>query len=155
MNTRLRTSVDSLNITGGIWQEKASNLGIFEHSPIVPLHQGRGNLYILVETVGNFPNPENVQQRLISVAQERFREDGSVTNALREAIKAANSELFELNLNATREERGIAGITCVVLKDEEAFVGQAGPALLYHIGQNTFQRFPELFSGEYLTFTVC
>ena len=143
MSTRLRTSVDSVCILGGVWQDKVSNMAVFERGPVVPARHGRGNLYILVETVGSFPDPARIQQRLIEVAEERFRTDGSITNALREAIKAANASLFEQNLNAPREERGIAGMTCLVLKEQDAYIGQAGPGLLYHVAKDTFQRLPQ------------
>jgi len=143
MGTRLRTSVDSICRLDGVWQDKINSIAVFERGPVVPTRHGRGNFYVLVEIVGGFPNPAQIQQHLIEVAEARFRIDGSLTNALREAIKAANTYLFESNLNAPREERGIAGMTCLVLKDQDAYVGQAGPALLYHVAKDTFQRLPE------------
>lgn len=143
MGERLQTSVDSVSIVGGVWQDKASNIAVFEQSSLVPARRGRGNLYILVETVGNFPDHAHTQQRIIEVAQAYFATDGSITAGLRESIKAANEALFEINLNAPREERGVAGVTCVVLKDGDAYVGQAGPALLYQIGKGKCQVLPE------------
>jgi len=142
MNTRLQTSVDSLSIIDGVWQERASNVGIIEHSPVVPSKHGRGNVYVLVETVGSFPDPAKIQQQIIRIVQECYSTPGSVTASMRLAIKAANTYLFEENLNAPREERGIAGVTCVVLKDRDAYLGQCGPAVLYHVGKGQFQRLP-------------
>jgi hypothetical protein len=143
MSTRLQTSVDSLSIVDGVWQEKASHLGIFEQSHLVPAKRGRGNLYVLVETVGSFPDPVQIQQRIIGIVQEYYRTPGSITAGIRLAIKAANTYLFEENLNAPREERGVAGVTCMVLKDEDAFIGQCGPAVLYHVGKGQDQRLPQ------------
>lgn len=143
MSPRFRTSVDTLCIVDGIWQEKASNLSVVEYSSIVPDRRGRGHLYILVETIGSFPNHAQLQQRLISVAQEYYRASGgSITAGMRLAIKAANAFLFEENLNAPREQRGIAGMTCMVLKDQDAYIGQLGPALLYHVAKGEFQHLP-------------
>jgi hypothetical protein len=143
MSTRLQTSVDSASIVDGVWQEKASHLGIFEQSRLVPAKRGRGNLYVLVETVGSFPDPVQIQQRIIGIVQEYYRSPGSITAGIRLAIKAANTYLFEENLNAPREERGVAGVTCMILKDEDAFIGQCGPAVLYHVGKGQYQRLPQ------------
>nr|MBC7244073.1 hypothetical protein [Chloroflexota bacterium] len=143
MSGRLRTSVDSFSIVNGVRQEKAYNLSVSEYSAIIPYRKGRGNLYVLVETIGNFPDHAQVQQRIIEIAQEYFHASGSITAGIRTVIKAANVYLFEENLNAPREQRGVAGITCVVLKDRDAYVGQSGPALLYHIGRGMFQILPK------------
>ena len=142
MSGRLRTSVESLSIVNGVWQEQAPNLGISEYSAIIPYRKGRGNLYVLVETIGNFPDHAQVQQRIIEIAQEYFHTSGSITAGIRSVIKAANAYLFEENLNAPREQRGVAGVTCVVLKDRDAYIGQLGPALLYHIGKGVSQILP-------------
>ncbi len=143
MSTQLWTSVDSASIVGGVWQETASNLGILEQSRLIPTKRGRGNLYVLVETVGSFPDHEQIQQRIIGIVREYYRTPGSITAGIRHAIKAANTYLYEENLNAPREQRGVAGVTCMVLKDQDAYVGQCGPAVLYHVGRAQFQRLPK------------
>jgi len=143
MSTRLRTLVDSLSIVDGVWQEKPNNLGVIERSPIIPARRGRGNLYVLVETVGSFPDHAQIQRQIINVAQEYYRTSRSITTGIRMAIKAVNDYLFEENLNAPRKQRGIAGVTCMVLRDQDAYIGQLGPALLYHVGKEESQRFPK------------
>jgi len=143
MTKRLRTSVDSVHIVDGVWQEKAANLGIFEGSPLIPARHKRGSLYILVETVGSFPDDVKVQEQIVRVVREHCRVSGSITANIRQAIAAANDYLFEQNLNAQPEQRGVAGVTCVVLRDRDAYIGQLGPALLYHVGEDQSRRHPE------------
>lgn len=142
MSGRLRTSVDYLSIVDGVRQEKAPNLSISEPSALIPYRKGRGNLYVLVETIGSFPDHAQVQQEIIEIVQEYLHTSGSITAGIRTVIKAANSYLFETNLNAPREQRGVAGVTCMVLKDRDAYIGLLGPALLYHIGKGVFQILP-------------
>ncbi len=142
MSTRLRTSVHSLQIKNGVREEKPGNVGISEDSSIIPVKYGRGNVYVLVETVGGFPDPSHVEKRIIAIVENCCQMPGSITTGIRSAIKEANAFLFENNLNAPREERGIAGVTCVVLKDRDAFVGQCGPAALYHVGKGQLERLP-------------
>jgi hypothetical protein len=143
MGTRLRTSVHSLQIKNGVREEQPGSVGISEDSSIIPVKYGRGNVYVLVETVGGFPEPSHVEQRIIAIMENCCQMPGSITTGIRSAIKEANAFLFEKNLNAPREERGIAGVTCVVLKDRDAFVGQCGPAALYHVGKGQLKRLPE------------
>jgi serine/threonine protein phosphatase PrpC len=142
MNAQLRTTVDSFSLINGALQRQSSNLGAFEQSALVPDRRGRGNLYVLVETIGGFPDHAQVQQQIIQVAQEYLRTSGSITAGIRTVIKTANAEVFDANLNAPREQRGVAGITLVVLKDRDAYIGQLGPALLYHIGKGEFRGLP-------------
>jgi hypothetical protein len=134
MSTRLQASVDSFSVIDGVWQEKSTSIGIFEEASVIPDKRGRGNLYVLVETVGAFPEPTRIQQEIVRIIEEYYRTPGSITASIREAIKTANTYLFEENLQAPREERGVAGVTCVVLKDRDAYVGQCGPTVLYQVG---------------------
>lgn len=143
MSGKLRTSVESFSIVNGEWQERAPNISVSEHSAIIPYRKGRGNLYVLVETIGGFPDHAQVQQQIIGIIQEYFHTSGSITAGIRAVIKAANVSLFEENLGAPREQRGVAGVTCMVLKDRDAYIGQLGPALLYHIGKGVFQILPK------------
>jgi len=142
MSTGLRTSVGSLHVVDDVRQEKAANQGIFEQSPLIPARHKQGSLYILVETVGSFPDHAKVQEEVVRVARERYADSGSITARIRQAIGAANEHLFEHNLNALPEQRGVAGITCVVLRERDAYVGQLGPAVLYHIGEDECKRLP-------------
>ena len=142
MSTGLRTSVGSLHVVDGVRQEKAANQGIFEQSPLIPARHKQGSLYILVETVGNFSDHAKVQEEVVRVAREGLGDPGSITARIRQAIGVANEHLFEHNLNAPPEQRGVAGITCVVLRERDAYVGQLGPALLCHIGEDECTRLP-------------
>jgi len=141
---KLRTSVASYCVAeSGVRQDKASSQGVFEQAPVIPDRRGRGNLYVLVETVGAFPDSALVQEEIVAgVAQEYFRTSGSITAGIRAAIKTANIHLFEKNLKAQPEERGIAGVTLMVLKDRAAYLGQLGPALAYHAGRGECRRLP-------------
>lgn len=138
----MRTLVDSFSIVGGELQESPYNVSAVEASALPAERRGRGSLYALVETIGGFPDHTEMQRQIIEVAQQYFGTTGSITAGIRTAIKAANTYLFEHNLSASPEERGVAGLTLLVLKDADAYVGQIGPALLYHIGKGEFRRLP-------------
>ena len=104
----------------------------------------RGSLYLLIETLGAFPDPAYVMQRLAEVLRnEYYQTGGSVTGGISAALRAANDWLFEENRNAPREQRGVAGVTCAVLREGELFLGQVGPALCYLLQSEGLRRFPE------------
>ncbi len=142
MTTGPQTIVDSVHIAQGIWENEASSLSVSESSPLLA-RSGHGNLYLVLETVGGFPDHESIQRSIVELVQENYQTPRSITAAIREAIKTANVWLFEQNVSSPREERGIAGLTVLVLKDQDAYVGQIGPSLLYHVRQGNVTRYPD------------
>lgn len=139
---RLRTLTDSFSIVDGVVVDSPANLGAFEQAAVIPDRRGRGNLYVLVELVGALPDPGVVQRELVEAAREYLASVGSITAGIRSAIKNANAYLYERNLKAEGDQRCIAGITMMVLKDRDAYVGQLGPALAYQVGVSGIRRLP-------------
>lgn len=138
MDQTWTAEIEYLNMVGGRWCEFADPIGIFEEEV-----RGRGNLYVLVETFGPFPDTSFVQRTIVEAARnEYFRRPGSITSGLRAAVKAANQCLFVHNLNAPREERGIAGISCLVILGEDAYMALAGPSLICLLREGRIQLFP-------------
>ena len=72
---------------------------------------------------------------------------GSVTRGLRGALLAANHTLFQRNQQAPEIVPALLGINCVVVRGQDAYIGQMGPALLClshgSSQQNVLARYPE------------
>jgi len=113
----------------------------------------RGNLYILVEVSGE-PAGRNViaSQLANAVRQAYYSWHGSVTAGLQNAIREANTLLYDDNRDSLPGDRRTAGISCLVLRgtarrdpDQEGdlFVAQAGPAAAYLEHQGEVIRFPD------------
>lgn len=62
------------------------------------------------------------------MAQTYWATTGSVTAALRQAAAAASRRLFQANLRSTPSGRCYGGLTCAVLRGDDLFIIQAGPA---------------------------
>lgn len=77
-----------------------------------------------------------------------FLSSGSVTAALRKAIRAANEYLMRHNLRELGVDKQQGGITCVVLREEEVFVAQAGSALAFIVHQGRLERLPPRQPGD-------
>ncbi|MCK9487316.1 MAG: hypothetical protein M0R73_11560 [Dehalococcoidia bacterium] len=66
-----------------------------------------------------------------AVAALFARESLSITGGLLRALRQAHANLAEWNRRSLREHRVAVGVTCVVVRDEEVLVGQAGPGTVY------------------------
>lgn len=75
-----------------------------------------------------------------AVAELFARESLSVTGGLLRALRTAHSNLAEWNRRSLREHRVAMGITCVVLREGELTVAQAGPGVVYLTGPEGLQR---------------
>ena len=107
--------------------------------------RGRGNLYALIEMRGAPSSLDTLAERMAKIINESYyRQRRSVTAGLREAIREANSFLLHENENSMAGDQGSAGISCAVLRGEDLYIAQAGPAALYVGGKGQVKRFPEV-----------
>jgi len=144
MDASFKTIVHRFSIGKGVLQENPRTITVVEGSSVPGSRRSRGNLYILIETLGNLPDPDYVVKRLAEVIQSKYYQaSGSVTGGINAALRAANDLLFEENLNAPREQRGVAGVSCAVLRDGDLYLGQIGPAVAYLAQPDGLRRFPE------------
>ena len=77
-----------------------------------------------------------------------FLTSGSVTAALRKAIRAANEYLMRHNVRVQGVDKQQGGITCAVLREEEVFIAQAGSALAFIGHQGRIERLPPRPPGD-------
>lgn len=144
MSIRLKTAIGHLSIVNGMAQERAENVRVVEPSPLIPLGRGKGNLYVMVEMAGEGMGREELGRLLLeTINKEYFQAAGGITAGLRQAIKAANAQLFRENRDRLMAERMIGGVSCVVLRENDAYIGQAGPALVYVAHKGDLTRYPE------------
>lgn len=144
MEASFRTAVHRFGIQRGLVQENPPNVTVIEGAAVPGGRHQRGTMYIYIETLGGLPNPAYTMERLAEIIKnEYYQASGSVTGGLSQALRAANEWLFEENLNSPREQRGVAGVSCAILRDGDLYVGQIGPALAYLAQADGVRRFPE------------
>ncbi len=139
-----KTVVGRVAYGGGSRRDQPNNILVDERSSQIGRGRRRGNLYILLEVAG----PASGRDLLTSQLTEAMRRayygwKGSVTAGLQQAIRVANDLLLEENRNSLPGERRLAGVSCVVLRDEDLFIAQAGPAAVYLFQQGAITRFPD------------
>ncbi len=144
MEASFRTAVHRFGIQRGLVQENPPNVTVVEGAAVPGGRHQRGTMYIYIETLGGLPNPAYTMERLAEIIKnEYYQASGSVTGGLSQALRAANEWLFEENLNSPREQRGVAGVSCAILRAGDLYVGQIGPALAYLAQADGLRRFPE------------
>jgi len=144
MSEKWETNVGELRIVGGVRQAEALNLAVIERRPILPIKsRGKGQLHILVELSGDTFGREEVCQDLTSaIADEYFSTPGTITYGLRQALLLANAQLLRYNARTVTEHR-VGGAACVVLRDGDVYIAQAGWPMVYLIQRERVQVFPD------------
>lgn len=141
MSSELRTIIGQLNIVEGASQKSTANMAVFEPIFLLPSRRGKEKLYLLLELTG--VQQDELYKRLVEIGErEYFNAPGGITAGLRKVIKAINTYLFQENQSAPPKDRRSGGITCLVLRGNDLFIGQAGPALAYVARRKELCRFP-------------
>jgi hypothetical protein len=139
-----KTTVGWVAMRGGNQYDRAGGILADEPTLLFAKRRGRGNLYILVEVSGPEGGREALAQELASVAHEAYYSwRGSVTAGLQQALGQVNDLLFEENRKSLAGEQRTAGMSCVVLRDDDLFLAQAGPAAVCLAHEDTVHRYPD------------
>ncbi|MCY4455334.1 MAG: hypothetical protein OXC56_03365 [Chloroflexi bacterium] len=96
-------------------------------------------LIVLVEPVDE-RSAEFCEDVAGAVADLFVSEELSLTGGLVRAIRRAHANLAEWNRRSLREHRVAVGVTCVVLREGEATIAQAGPGLVYLVSSDGTRR---------------
>jgi len=140
----LRTAVGEVAVVGGDPSERPSGILVDERASRSAKAKRRGNLYVLVEVTGPAFGRDLISRQLLdTVRTTYFAWQGSVTAGLQQAIHEVNDWLVSENRNSLRGEQRTAGISCAVLRDDDLFIAQAGPASVYFAHEGSVTRFPD------------
>jgi hypothetical protein len=139
----LHVDLAQVCVVDGIWQDLPDQIAAFDEARLAASVSGRGNLYVLLDVSGEIEGRAEIERELIeTIRREYAARRGSITFGLSEALRAANAMLYELNLSAAREARRMAGISAVVLRGQDLYIAQAGPAVVFVEINGTLQRYP-------------
>lgn len=143
MAGKLRAIVSQISVAGDERLETAENMAAVESAPSLLTRRDPGNLYVLIEAAGDPYGIDVLYSNMMDAAKAAyFGARGSITLGLRDAVRAANNALFQENLESPRDLRRIGGMSCVVLRQDDVYIAQAGPALVYVLSGTSEWRFP-------------
>ncbi len=141
----LQAITGQLDIRSGEPQVSRVVNGLWAQAAPKRTEKNRRQDYIFVHLTLN-PATDSAQDSLTQdlvdeIVTQFYNTAGSVNSALRQAIRQANQLLINWNMSHSGERREGA-ITCAVLRQDELFIMQAGPALAI-LGHNFgLERFP-------------
>ncbi len=147
MDEKGKLRVSPFAVEAGVWRERPANIRLVdvaeERHGAARSRYGRGSLYMLVEgdREGGLPAPLS-EQIMATIEDTYYQVSGSITRGLREALLAANKFLFERNMSADSEDRFSLGFNCAVIRENEVYLGQVGPALAAHVHQGQITCYP-------------
>lgn len=140
----IRTSVGQVALLGGGRNQRPGSILVEEPASRFGRGRNLGNLYVVVDVSG--PEMERdviAWQMAETIRDSYYGRRGSVTAGLQQALQEANNFLFTENRNSLPGERRTAGVSCMVLRDNDLFVAQAGPAVIYLAQEGQVRRLPE------------
>ncbi len=130
----------------GIWVGRyaIADGQVQEHGPWLA-ERGRADgdadarLLVLTEPVDE-RSGEFCHEVASAVAELFARETLSITGGLLRALEQAHGNLAEWNRRSLREHQVSMGVTCVVIREQEATIAQVGPGSVYLWGPDGYQR---------------
>jgi hypothetical protein len=149
MSPKVGTIMGKISLVAGVRQEQVTNVAAVKPARGIFRKRKKVNLYVILDVTGDPLGRDAIYRNLIRIiGEEYFQAKGSVTAKLRRAIKAANSFLLQENLNALPHEQRAGGVTCIVLREGNVYIAQAGPTTAYVFYQGTLTRFPKSPTAE-------
>jgi hypothetical protein len=141
----IKTTVGQVALIGGGRYDQSSGILVDERASHLARGRSRGNLYVLAQVSGPEAGRDLIAEQVTqTVCDTYYGWRGSVTAGLQQAVRLANSLLFEENRNSLPGERRTAGVSCVVLRNDSLFVAQAGPAAVYLAQGGQVARYPDV-----------
>jgi len=143
---RFQTTVESISIVDGHRQPKALNVRAVEPVPASPQAIAKGNLYVLLELGGDVSAQAAVYRLVLNAIQGVYYDAaGGITGGITEAILAAHQALADHNA-VHPDEAQLGGVSCVVLRGEELYLGIGGPAMVLVGASDRVDQFPSELS---------
>ncbi len=141
----IKTTVGQVAMVGGDQYDQPVGILVDEQPPRPVRGRMRGNLYVQVDVQGQGTGRSAITRQLLNVVHSTYAEwRGSVTAGLQHAILEVNDFLLRENQGSLPGEQWTAGISCVILRDGDLFVAQAGPTVVYLMHHGQLTRFPEV-----------
>ncbi len=145
---RFQTTVESISIVDGQRQPKALNVRAVEPVPASPQAIAKGNLYVLLELGGNVSAQPAVFRLVLNAIQGVYYDAaGGITGGITEAILSAHQTLADHNA-VHPDEAQLGGVSCVVLRGEELYLGIGGPAMVLVGAPDRIDQFPSELSDD-------
>ena len=141
----IKTTVGQVALMGGGQYQQSSGILVDERGDRFGRGRSRGNFYQVLEVSGPVAGRDAIAKQLAQTMRDAYYAwRGSVTAGLQEAVREANNLLFEENRISLPGEQRTAGVSCVIVRDDDMFVAQAGPTAVYLMQGEEVMRIPDV-----------
>ncbi|MFN2217666.1 MAG: hypothetical protein ACK2UA_03610 [Anaerolineae bacterium] len=141
----IKTTVGQVALMGGGQYQQSSGILVDERGDRFGRGRSRGNLYLVLDVTGPVSGRDAIAKQLAQTMRDAYYSwRGSVTAGLQESVREANNLIFEENRVSLPGEQRTAGASCVVLRDDDMFVAQAGPTAVYLMQGEEVVRIPDV-----------
>lgn len=128
--------VGQFGIAGGEAREDTPWIGVYQDDDADD--EEKSDLYVIVEPA--LPGSEEFVGEMKDAIGEVFHETkASLTGGMLRALRSAHENLREWNKRSLKEHRVAAGVSCVALRDSEAYVGLVGPARAAYLHEGALE----------------
>jgi len=140
MSTKLTPVIEQLSIVDGARQNTPHNQSAVREPKNAST--SKGHLFVLVEVQGEISGLDLIEKRLAALVRDTYYPaHGGITAGLRRAVNTANQWLYQHN--TTNEDLIIGGVAAAVMKEDDLFIAQIGPAAIYTSLNDFVRRHPE------------
>ncbi len=128
---QLHIRVASIAFRAGEANDYAPNIRFFELSPTDNIAQQKGNLYIHADVIPGEANYDRVARTIVTNIQHHYYQgEMPIGHAIEAAIQSMHRQLQATNRDLPEDKKQLAGITCLVIKDDVLYIGQVGTVSL-------------------------
>lgn len=116
--------VGQFGVAGGQAREDTPWIGIYQDDDTA---EDKSDLYVLVEPA--LPGSEEFCDEMKESIGDIFHDTkASLTGGILRALRSAHENLRDWNKRSLKEHRVAAGVTCLALHGQDAFLAQVGPS---------------------------
>ncbi len=140
MNAKLTPIIEQFALVDGSQQNAPHNQSAVRAPKDTAA--AKGNLFVLVEVQGDAAGLDLIEKRLLTLVRDAYYPArGGITAGLRRAINTANQWLYQYN--SANEDLLIGGVAAAVMREDDLFIAQIGPAAIFSSLNNFVRRHPE------------
>ncbi|HEY84935.1 MAG TPA: hypothetical protein G4N96_07495 [Chloroflexi bacterium] len=140
MNAKLTPIIEQFTLVDGSQQNSPHNQSAVRAPKDTAM--AKGNLFVLVEVQGDAAGLDLIEKRLLALVRDTYYPArGGITAGLRRAVNTANQWLYQYN--SANEDLLIGGVAAAVMREDDLFIAQIGPAAIFSSLNNFIRRHPE------------
>jgi hypothetical protein len=130
--------VNQFGITDGEVREESPWVGVYPEGGRVEAQEA-ADLFVLVEPA--LPGSDDYCRDLSQAIGKQFREHRlSLTGGILRALKAAHENLRDWNRRSLKRDQVAAGVSCLAVRGDEAYLGLVAPAAAAFLHEGTLAR---------------